>query len=161
MITQAMIDDVARFEALQNVVRTGLRASLTLNGFDLLARYLVGIPGRKNVIWFSGGFPLDVEPDVNDNDPNPTESVVRNDEEVRKTDNLLTRAQVAVYPVDARSNDRPVAEFRQPEHVEPDEYRRQHRGDDGHERDGVPAADGVRARDHVRHGRRHREARRM
>ena len=28
--------------------------------------------------------------------------VVRNDEAVRKTDNLLTRAQVAVYPVDAR-----------------------------------------------------------
>ncbi len=28
--------------------------------------------------------------------------MVRNDDEVRKTDNLLTRAQVAVYPVDAR-----------------------------------------------------------
>ena len=102
MITQAMIDDVARFEALQTSFEQELRSTLTLNGFDLLARYLVGIPGRKNVIWFSGGFPLDVEPDVNDNDPNPTESVVRNDEEVRKTDNLLTRAQVAVYPVDAR-----------------------------------------------------------
>jgi hypothetical protein len=28
--------------------------------------------------------------------------VVRNDELVRETDNLLTRAQVAMYPVDAR-----------------------------------------------------------
>jgi hypothetical protein len=52
------------------------------------------------VIWYSAGFPLDVEPNVNEADPN--DSVVRNDEEVRKTDNLLTRAQVAVYPVDAR-----------------------------------------------------------
>jgi VWFA-related protein len=103
MITDAMIQDVARFEALQTSFEQDLRQRLTLSGFDLLARYLVGIPGRKNVIWFSGGFPLDVEPDVrNDNDAHPTESVVRNDEEVRKTDNLLTRAQIAVYPVDAR-----------------------------------------------------------
>jgi VWFA-related protein len=103
MITDAMIQDIARFEALQTSFEQDLRQRLTLSGFDLLARYLVGIPGRKNVIWFSGGFPLDVEPDVrNDQDEHPTESVVRNDEEVRKTDNLLTRAQVAVYPVDAR-----------------------------------------------------------
>jgi len=72
----------------------------TLNSFDQLARYLVGIPGRKNVIWYSGSFPLDVEPNANEADPN--DSVVRNDEEVRKMDNLLTRAQIAVYPVDAR-----------------------------------------------------------
>jgi hypothetical protein len=37
---------------------------------------------------------------VNEADPN--DSVVRNDDAIRKTDNLLTRAQVAVYPVDAR-----------------------------------------------------------
>ena len=62
------------------------------------------------MIWFSGWFPLDVEPNVNEADPN--DSVVRNDEEVRKTDNLLTRAQVAVYPVDARgADDRSVAEL--------------------------------------------------
>ena len=30
------------------------------------------------------------------------DSVVRNDDEIRKTDNMLTRAQIAVYPVDAR-----------------------------------------------------------
>jgi VWFA-related protein len=100
MITQTMIDDVNRFEAMQTSFQQDMREQYTLNAFDTLARYLVGIPGRKNVIWFSGSFPLDVEPNVNEQDPN--DSVVRNDEEVRKTDNLLTRAQVAVYPVDAR-----------------------------------------------------------
>jgi hypothetical protein len=74
------------------------RALYTLNAFDQLARYLAGIPGRKNVIWFSSGFPLDVEPNVDEADPN--DSVVRNDDAVRRTDNLLTRAQIAVYPVD-------------------------------------------------------------
>lgn len=82
------------------------RAVYTLNAFDDLARYLVGIPGRKNVIWFSGSFPLDVEPNVDEGGGggigNPNDAVIRNDQEVRKTDNLLTRAQIAVYPVDAR-----------------------------------------------------------
>jgi len=100
MLTQEMLDDVSRFEALTTSFQQQLRAEYTLHAFDELARYLVGIPGRKNVIWFSGGFPLDVEPNVNEADEN--DSVVRNDDEIRKTDNLLTRAQIAVYPVDAQ-----------------------------------------------------------
>jgi hypothetical protein len=76
------------------------RVLTTLANLQRLATFLNSFPGRKNVIWFSAGFPLNVDPNVNENDPN--DSVVRNDEEVRKTDNLLTRAQVAVYPVDAR-----------------------------------------------------------
>jgi VWFA-related protein len=100
MMTQEDVDAVNRFQALATSFQQDMIARYTLNAFDMLARYLIGIPGRKNVIWYSGGFPLDVEPNVNEADPN--DSVVRNDEEIRKTDNLLTRAQVAVYPVDAR-----------------------------------------------------------
>lgn len=100
MVTQEMVDSINRFEAMNTAFQQDMRMKYTLGAFDMLARYLVGIPGRKNVIWFSGSFPLDVEPNVNEQDPN--DSVVRNDDEVRKTDNLLTRAQVAVYPVDDR-----------------------------------------------------------
>jgi VWFA-related protein len=100
MVTQQMVDSVHRFEALDASFQQDMIARITLDGFDMLARYLIGIPGRKNVIWFSGGFPLNVEPNVNEEDPN--DSVVRNDDAVRRTENLLTRAQVAVYPVDAR-----------------------------------------------------------
>ena len=99
-ITQEMVDAVTRFEAMQSSFQTEMRVQYTLNGIDSLARYLVGIPGRKNVIWFSGSFPLDVEPNPDEADPN--DSVARFDEMVRETDNLLTRAQIAVYPVDAR-----------------------------------------------------------
>jgi VWFA-related protein len=94
------LSNILRFEALQTQFEQDLRTKLTLQGFDQLARYLVGIPGRKNLIWFSGSFPLSIEPDTNLQDP--FDSIVRNDDEVRKTDNLLTRAQIAVYPVDAR-----------------------------------------------------------
>jgi VWFA-related protein len=99
-ITQQMIGLVTRFEAMQASFQTAVRVQYTLDGFDSLARYLVGIPGRKNVIWFSGSFPLDVEPNPEEEDPN--DSVERFDAWVRETDNLLTRAQVAVYPVDER-----------------------------------------------------------
>ena len=92
--------NVLRFQAIQTAFEQDLRTKITLQAFDQLARYLVGIPGRKNLIWFSGSFPLSIEPDTNLQDP--FDSVVRNDDEVRKTDNLLTRAQIAVYPVDAR-----------------------------------------------------------
>jgi VWFA-related protein len=100
MITQQMVDDVTRFQALDASFQQDVIARTTLQAFDTLARYLIGIPGRKNVIWYSGGFPLNVLPNPSEADPN--DSVVRNDEEIRRTDNLLTRAQVAVYPVDAR-----------------------------------------------------------
>jgi hypothetical protein len=99
-VTQEMVDDMTRSDAQISSETVDMQQKYTLNAFDQLARYLVGIPGRKNVIWFSGGFPLDVEPDVSERDPN--DSVIRNDDALRKTDNLLTRAQIAVYPVDAR-----------------------------------------------------------
>jgi VWFA-related protein len=99
-ITQQMVDDMKRVDAQHTSEELNNRALYTLNAFDQLARYLAGIPGRKNVIWFSSGFPLDVAPNLNEADPN--DSVVRNDDAVRKTDNMLTRAQIAVYPVDVR-----------------------------------------------------------
>jgi VWFA-related protein len=94
------LNNILREQAITTSFQQDLRAKITLGAFDLLARYLVGIPGRKNVIWFSGSFPLSIDPQVNLQDA--FDSVVRNDDEVRKTDNLLTRAQIAVYPVDAR-----------------------------------------------------------
>ena len=100
VVTQEMVDDMTRVDAQITSETVNNQMLYTLNAFDQLARYLVGIPGRKNVIWFSGSFPLDVEPNPNERDEN--DSIVRNDEAVRKTDNLLTRAQIAVYPVDAR-----------------------------------------------------------
>jgi VWFA-related protein len=92
--------NVQRFQANEVQFEQQLRTQITLGAFELLSRYLVGIPGRKNLIWFSGSFPLSIEPNQDLQDP--FDSVVRNDDEVRKTDNLLTRAQIAVYPVDAR-----------------------------------------------------------
>ena len=67
-----------------------------------LARYLSSIPGRKNLIWFSGSFPISILPDTTGNLPDPFAVVADYEKEFRDTVNLLARSQVAVYPVDAR-----------------------------------------------------------
>ena len=65
-----------------------------------LARYLSAIPGRKNVVWFSGSFPIALDPD--DAMDNPFEAMRNYSDDIRDTAELLSAARVAVYPVDAR-----------------------------------------------------------
>lgn len=70
------------------------RAEITLQGLQHLARYLSGIPTRKNVIWLSDTFPVSFFPDSN-------ARTATNREDIRKTSDVLTAAQVAIYPVSA------------------------------------------------------------
>lgn len=101
-----------QFLADMGSFHTDLRVQITLDAMQQLGRYLSMIPGRKNLIWFSGSFPLQIQPDPS-LDPSATSqggaspmnmvSAVRDySEEVKATDGLLAAARVAVYPVDAR-----------------------------------------------------------
>lgn len=92
--------NVQQFEAEQQSTQTQMRTQYTLDAFNALAHYLSNFPGRKNLIWFSGSFPLSIEPDPTLNDP--FSIVADSNEEFRETTNLLARSQIAVYPVDAR-----------------------------------------------------------
>jgi VWFA-related protein len=92
--------NVQQFEAEQESMQTHLRTQYTLDAFNALAHYLTNFPGRKNLIWFSGSFPLQIEPDPTLNDPFAV--MEDSNAEFRETTNLLTLAQAAVYPVDAR-----------------------------------------------------------
>ena len=80
--------------------QTDVRVRTTLDAMQELGRYLSTIPGRKNLIWFSGSFPLEIEPDPTLNDA--FSGMREYSDEVKETDSLLTAARVAVYPVDAR-----------------------------------------------------------
>ncbi len=91
-----------QFMAEQSSSQNDLRVKTTLEAFQQLAGYLAGIPGRKNVIWFSSAFPLVIfpNPDLRD-----AFAVSREyDPLVRKTNAMLAGAQVAVYPVAAEGN---------------------------------------------------------
>jgi VWFA-related protein len=76
------------------------RVSMTLEALDYLARYLGGVPGRKNLIWFASSFPVTVF-------PNHGQMVTLNNlhvaaDDIKKTADLLTVSKVAVYPVGAQ-----------------------------------------------------------
>ncbi len=91
--------DMQQFQAEEGATRSGQRIQMTLEAFQQLAQYLAGIPGRKNVAWFSGAFPVAIFPDPTLPDRFGAER--DNQEEIRKTDALLTSAQVAIYPIGA------------------------------------------------------------
>jgi len=70
---------LGQFAGEITATQTAQRGDITLQATLQLARYLSAIPGRKNLIWFSGAFPLASDPGA-----------------------VLSAARVAVYPVDAR-----------------------------------------------------------
>ena len=95
-----VLANLKQFDAVQQSFQLQLRARYTLDALNQLARYLADIPGRKNLIWFSGSFPINILPDGDLQDP--FAAVTSSETEFRETTNLLTLSQVAVYPVDAR-----------------------------------------------------------
>lgn len=89
-----------QFEAEIQTYMTTQRVQFTLDALNDLARYLSALPGRKNLIWFSGSFPLFIVPDLTQNDP--FRVAANYSDALRHTTDLLAHSQVAVYPVDAR-----------------------------------------------------------
>ena len=78
----------------------GARASMTFEALNALARYLEGIPGRKNLVWFASSFPVVLF-------PTPAQfAQLKNNanlpgymNHVQQTANLFTLSKIAVYPV--------------------------------------------------------------
>lgn len=88
-------------EARRASQQTQIRARLTMDALNQLARYLAGVPGRKNVLWFSGSFPITIMREVQTTG-DPFAGQADLSDELRRTINLLAANRVAVYPIDAR-----------------------------------------------------------
>jgi len=99
-------DVVAAMQTLEDLnkeLTLEIRAKYTLNAMNQLARYLASIPGRKNLIWFSGSFPINMLPAATATGASDRFASVGDTEpEYKETSALLSKAQVAVYPIDAR-----------------------------------------------------------
>ena len=93
------INAMKQFLADTAVIQTEQRISITLQSLQQLARYLSSVPGRKNVIWFSGSFPAGILPNSDLVDPFTSADTFQ--EDIRKTTDLLTAGQVALYPIAA------------------------------------------------------------
>ncbi|MGH9788204.1 MAG: VWA domain-containing protein [Candidatus Acidiferrales bacterium] len=87
-----------RFNAEQVVLSTDSRVVTTLAALRVIARATAGYPGRKNLVWVSAAFPFTLAPERSGN----MDMFRSYATEVRRTASVLTDAQVAVYPVDAR-----------------------------------------------------------
>ena len=105
---QRVADRMANAEAEYASFRLDRRVDMTLEALAQVGRFLAGVEGRKNLIWFSGSFPARVLPDPDKSPITSGSNILRDDairnysERMRAATNLLNSAQVAVYPVDAR-----------------------------------------------------------
>jgi VWFA-related protein len=82
-----MFESVVRFLWNEQTGKEESRTFVTMQALNKLARSMAVFPGRKNLIWISGGIPFD---------PSST------DPQMRRTATLLAATQIAVYPIDVR-----------------------------------------------------------
>jgi VWFA-related protein len=97
---ELMVKQLRGLNTQRDSFNIDMRVQYTLAAFNQLALYLSGVPGRKNLIWLSGSFPLSILPDAALK--NPYQSSREFSSELNRTSNLLASARVAVYPVDVR-----------------------------------------------------------
>src|SRR5437764_10984199 len=115
---------VANFAGADVAYGQDQRVQITLTALNSIGRILGGLPGRKSIIWVTGGFPFQLVPeDRTLTDAELAESLPSLDtrrvdehasgnyaatfrtshlEDIRDTSARLSSAQVAIYPVDAR-----------------------------------------------------------
>lgn len=96
-VPNAPLDVLARFERESFAAAMDIRVQATLDAFRAIARHLSGYPGRKNLLWVSSSFPIQIAPD-----PDNKFNGLRNyDVRMVEVTNALSDARVAVYPLDA------------------------------------------------------------
>jgi len=80
---------------------SSLTSTRTDKALQQLARYLSGIPGRKNLVWFAGTFPTDLLPGERDQEHLGRDNAHGYANDLHATADLLAAARIAVYPVAA------------------------------------------------------------
>jgi VWFA-related protein len=94
---QFLTETVASQQSELRLIDADKRMFITVDAFAHMARYLDGIPGRKNLVWLSGSFLLGIVPESNG-----ANAFLENAyyvDNLKKVANLLGDAHVAVYPV--------------------------------------------------------------
>ena len=94
------VEAMNQFAAEQVGFQTDLRLDITIDAMEQLARYLSTVPGRKNLIWYTGAVSINVPPDISQEDPSASQRDYGS--RLARLAELMTLARIAVYPVDAR-----------------------------------------------------------
>ncbi|MGD0903392.1 MAG: VWA domain-containing protein, partial [Terracidiphilus sp.] len=88
MALQDFLNEQTNFDRNQQLL-------ITLDSLQTIARYLAGVPGRKNLIWFAGSFPACTPGVATSTLGCPFQ------EKYQKTIDMLAAARVSVYPIAA------------------------------------------------------------
>jgi len=85
----------AAHRGLPRIPPTGREYLNDLDTLQQLGLYLSGLPGRKNILWFSGGSTLYLNQD-------PTSTPMEDQALIRRIYDSLEANRIAIYPIDAR-----------------------------------------------------------
>lgn len=94
-----MAAGLQQFEDQQTFFETNERTIMTLDALQQIARYLSGVPGRKNLIWFVGAIPQCLA--AMSSEDELTVGGCPYEEKYIKTIDMLADARVSLYPIDA------------------------------------------------------------
>lgn len=94
-----MAASLQQFEDQQVFYQANERTVMTLDALQQIARYLAGVPGRKNLIWFVGAIPQCLAGMTSESEL--TSGGCPYEVKYAKTMDMLADARVSVYPVDA------------------------------------------------------------
>ena len=83
--------------ANMNAAIAQLRAEATLENLEHVASHLAGVPGRKNVVWLSAGFPFIIGKATPAGRYNDIQA-----DQTRRATQALNTSDAALYPVDVR-----------------------------------------------------------
>jgi VWFA-related protein len=101
LVPAQMMNAMQSFEQERVAFQTDLRMTYTLNALNSIARSLSGYPGRKNLIWISEAFPLNIDPNMELS--GDAFAGTRNySTQIAEAADSLIDAQIAMYPIDAR-----------------------------------------------------------
>lgn len=89
-------------ETMETSYLNDRRVDITVDALQEIARFLIGLPGRKNLLWLSGSFPSGILPD-NDLEGRDSFEITRNySKMIMEATDLLAVTHVSVYPIDVR-----------------------------------------------------------
>ncbi|MGA3371772.1 MAG: VWA domain-containing protein [Terracidiphilus sp.] len=91
---------LAQMENNERDFRQDQEVEITLDAFTAIAQFLMPLPGRKNILWLSGSFPLAVLPETSDSNAYQSQRNYTADQ--KKVADLLNLSHTAVYAVDVR-----------------------------------------------------------
>ncbi|HSC45161.1 MAG TPA: VWA domain-containing protein [Candidatus Acidoferrum sp.] len=84
------LSDIANVERMQ----------ITAQALEGIANHVAGVPGRKNLIWVSGSFPVSIA--MSSNERSPVDLQSQNfAPEMERVARAFSQANLAIYPVDA------------------------------------------------------------